>query len=211
MSLSAETSFWIILGIIALQIMKFTYHGNYFGGRRRKTNNRTNQSKRASLWIKKHSSSWSCAFPFRWYHGLLMLINQFWALIVQTLLKHLTLSRSPKSPRRFFPNSRESHITTVLTAIRNSNFTQVLQCPKSMTAHLQKSFPSKSLIPTSDLSNGKMVKTLTGGPGMKNMEKNSTGSDQKLWRTLNPTEFTRRGLTTFEFSTDLTPVDTYWQ
>jgi len=49
MSLSTETSFWIILGIIALQIMKFTYHGNYFGGRRRKTNNRTNQSKRASL------------------------------------------------------------------------------------------------------------------------------------------------------------------
>jgi len=49
MSLSTETSFWIILGIIALQIMKFTYHGNYFGGRRRKTNYRTNQSKRASL------------------------------------------------------------------------------------------------------------------------------------------------------------------
>ena len=69
MSLSTETSFWIILGIIALQIMKFTYHGNYFGGRRRKTNCRVNQSKRASLWIKKHSSSWSCAFPFRWYHG----------------------------------------------------------------------------------------------------------------------------------------------
>jgi len=49
MSLSTETSFWTILGIIALQTMKFTYHGNYFGGRRRKTNNRTNQSKRASL------------------------------------------------------------------------------------------------------------------------------------------------------------------
>ena len=80
-----------------------------------------------------------------------------------------------------------------------------------MTVHLQKSFPSKSLIPTSDLLNGKMVKTLTGGLGMKNMEKNGTGSDQRLGRNLNPTEFTRRGLTTFEFSTDLTPVDTYWQ
>ena len=56
-----------------------------------------------------------------------------------------------------------------------------------------------------------MVKTLTGGLGMKNMEKNGTGSDQKLGRNLNPTEFTRRGLTTFVFSTDLTPVDTYWQ
>ena len=80
-----------------------------------------------------------------------------------------------------------------------------------MTAHLQKSFPSKSLIPTLDLLNGKMVKTLTGGLGMKNMEKNGTGSDQKLGRNLNPTEFTRRGLTNSEFSTDLTPVDTYWQ
>ena len=136
---------------------------------------------------KKPSSSWSCAFPFRWYHGLLMLINQFWALIVQTLLKHLTLSRSPKSPRRFFPNSRGNHITTVLTAIRNSNFTQVLQCPKSMTAHLQKIFPSKSLIPTSDLLNWKMEKILTGDRGMKNMEKNGTGSDQKLGINLNPT------------------------
>ena len=80
-----------------------------------------------------------------------------------------------------------------------------------MTAHLQKSFPSKSLIPTSSLLNGKMVKTLTGDLGMKNMEKNGTGSDQKLEINSNPTEFTRRGLTTFEFSTDLTPVDTYWQ
>jgi len=49
MSLSTETSFCIILGIIALQIMEFIYHGNYFGGRRRKTNNRVNESKRASL------------------------------------------------------------------------------------------------------------------------------------------------------------------
>ena len=80
-----------------------------------------------------------------------------------------------------------------------------------MTAHLQKSLPSKSLIPTLDLLNGKMVKTLTGGLGMRNMEKNGTGSDQKLERNSNPTGFARRGLTTFEFSTDLTPVDTYWQ
>ena len=117
----------------------------------------------------------------------------------------------PEISKVIFPNSRGSFITTALTAIRNSNFTQVLQCPKSMTVHLQKSFLSDSLIPTSDLLNGKMVKILTGGHGMKIMEKNGTGSEQKLGRNLNPTEFTRRGLTTFEFSTDLTPVDTYWQ
>ena len=80
-----------------------------------------------------------------------------------------------------------------------------------MTAHLQKSFPSKSLIPISDLSNGKMVKTLTGGPGIKNMKKNGTGSDQRLERNSNPTEFTSKDHTTFVFSTDLTPVDTHWQ
>ena len=51
------------------------------------------------------------------------------------------------------------------------------------------------------------MKTLTGGLDMKNMVKNGTGSDQRLERNSNPTEFTRRGLTTFVFSTDLTPVD----
>ena len=56
-----------------------------------------------------------------------------------------------------------------------------------------------------------MVKIITGGRDMRNMEKNGTGPDQKLEINSNPTEFTRRGLTTFEFSTDLTPVDTYWQ
>ena len=80
-----------------------------------------------------------------------------------------------------------------------------------MTANLQKSFPSKSLIPISDLSNGKMVKTLTGGPGMKNMEKNSTGSDQRLERNSNPTGFTSKDHTTCVFTTDLTPADTFWQ
>ena len=80
-----------------------------------------------------------------------------------------------------------------------------------MTAHLQKSFPSKSLIPISDLSNGKMVKTLTGGPGMKNMENNGTGSDQKLKRNSNPTGFTSKDHTTCVLTTDLTPADTFWQ
>ena len=55
------------------------------------------------------------------------------------------------------------------------------------------------------------MKIITGGRDMRNMEKNGTGSEQQLERNLNQTEFTRRGLTTFEFSTDLTPVDTYWQ
>jgi len=160
---------------------------------------------------KKHSSTCSYAFPFRKYHGLLMLLNQFRDPKVQTLLKHLISSKSPKFPRRFFPNSRKSHITTVLTAIRNSNFTQVLQCPKSMTTHLQKSFLSKSLIPTSDLLNGKTVKTLTGCLGMKNTGGNSTRSDQRLERNSNPTVFTSKDHTTRVFTTDLTPADEFWQ
>ena len=80
-----------------------------------------------------------------------------------------------------------------------------------MTAHLQKSFPSKSLIPTSDLLNGKMVKTLTGGLGMKNMEKIGTGSDQKLEENSNPTGFTRKDHTACVFTTDLAPEVTFWQ
>ena len=79
-----------------------------------------------------------------------------------------------------------------------------------MTTHFQKSFPSKDFISTSDLLNGKMVKTLTGGLGMQIMENIGTESDQRSERISNPTEFARRGLTTYVFSTDLTLVDTYW-
>ena len=78
-----------------------------------------------------------------------------------------------------------------------------------MTDHLQKSFPSKSLIPTSDLLNGKMVKTLTGGLGMKNMEKNGTGSDRRLERSLNQTGNIIKAPTTFVFITRLTLVNTF--
>jgi len=68
----------------------------------------------------------------------------------RTPLKRPTLLRSPKSPRQFTPNSRGNHITTESTVIRDSNFTQASQYPRSMIAQFQKSFPSKSLMRTSD-------------------------------------------------------------
>ena len=68
-----------------------------------------------------------------------------------------------------------------------------------------------SLIQTSNLSKKKMGKISTGGHGMKNMEKNGTGSDQRLERNSNPTGFTSKDHTTCVFTTDLTPADTFWQ
>jgi len=55
-----------------------------------------------------------------------------------------------------------------------------------------------------------MVKTLTGGNGMKNMEKSDTGSDRKLERSLNQTGFLIKAPITFVFITKLTLVNTFW-
>ncbi|GIT04418.1 MAG: hypothetical protein CM1200mP28_16770 [Deltaproteobacteria bacterium] len=55
-----------------------------------------------------------------------------------------------------------------------------------------------------------MVKTLTGGHGMKNMEKNGTGSDRRLERSLNQTGNIIKVPTTFVFTTKLTLVNTFW-
>ena len=79
-----------------------------------------------------------------------------------------------------------------------------------MIAQFQKSFHPKSLMRTLDRLNVKMVKTLTGGHGMKNMEKSGTGLDQRLEKNLNPTGSTRRVLTTSVFTTKLTVANTCW-
>jgi len=55
-----------------------------------------------------------------------------------------------------------------------------------------------------------MVKTLTGGHGMKNMERSGTGLDQRLERNSNPTGSTRRVLTTSVFTMKLTVANTCW-
>jgi len=53
MSLSTEISFWIVLGIIALQIMKITYHGCYLLRKEKEKNNRINESRKSIFKIKK--------------------------------------------------------------------------------------------------------------------------------------------------------------
>jgi hypothetical protein len=54
-----------------------------------------------------------------------------------------------------------------------------------------------------------MVKTLTGGHCMKNMERSGTGMDQRLERNLNPTGFTKRKHITSVFITKLTLANIY--
>jgi hypothetical protein len=55
-----------------------------------------------------------------------------------------------------------------------------------------------------------MAKTLTGGHGMKNMERSGTGLGQRLERNSNPTGFTRRVLTTSVYTTKLILANTCW-
>ena len=54
-----------------------------------------------------------------------------------------------------------------------------------------------------------MGKISTGGHGMKNMEKNGTGLDQRLERSLNQTGNLIKEPTTLEFITRLTLVNTF--
>ena len=56
-----------------------------------------------------------------------------------------------------------------------------------------------------------MGKNLTGGHGMKNMEKSGTGSDRRLGRNLNQTGIIIKGPTTFVFLTRITLVSMFWQ
>ena len=82
--------------------------------------------------------------------------------------------------------------------------------PKIDNCPLTKKFSLDVLDSDFELIKKKMVKTLTGGNGMKNMEKSGTGSDRKLERSLNQTGFLIKAPITFVFITKLTLVNTFW-
>ena len=81
--------------------------------------------------------------------------------------------------------------------------------PKIDNCPLTKKFSFDVLDSDFELIKKKMGKTLTGGHGMKNMEKNGTGSDRRLERSLNQTGNIIKAPTTFVFITKLTLVNTF--
>ena len=82
--------------------------------------------------------------------------------------------------------------------------------PKIDNCPLTKKFSFDVLDSDFKLIKKKMGKNLTGGHGMKNMEKSGTGSDRRLERNLNQTGIIIKGPTTFVFLTRIILVSMFW-